>query len=162
MVCGCSSRAVAGSVSNCPSTCARRSHCVHAVPAVALRSLGIFVDTAPACCAMCGTRLGADDVADAGARGRWVALQASDGTHLACKLHATHPGEAHDGGGRGVESGGCRKRLAVFDCCRSMMEVATLTNEFERALIGTVYGKGLGSSQKEQRDRGACSGFSRK
>ena len=55
---------------------------------------------------MCGTRLGAEDAGDMGARGRRVARQASDGTHLAGKLHATHAGEAHDGGCRGVESGG--------------------------------------------------------
>lgn len=28
----------------------------------------------------------------------------SDGTHLAGELHATHPGEAHDGGSREVEA----------------------------------------------------------
>lgn len=56
---------------------------------------------------MCGTRLGTGAVGEAGARGRrWAAYRASDGTHLVGKLHATHPGEAHDGGSRGVESGG--------------------------------------------------------
>ena len=59
--------------------------------------------------------------------GGWVAHEASDGTHLAGKLHATHPSEAHDGGGRGVERAEVvYKTFGGFRCCKSMMEVATL------------------------------------
>ena len=56
-----------------------------------------------------------------------MAHEASDGTHLAGKLHATHPSEAHDGGGRGVERAEVvYKTFGGFRCCKSMMEVATL------------------------------------
>lgn len=48
-----------------------------------------------------------------------MAHKASDGTHLAGELHATHPGEAHDGGGRGVESGGGVRSVWRF----SMLQV---------------------------------------
>jgi len=48
----------------------------------------------------CGVYLGCGSSGVAGAH------KASDGTHLAGELHATHPGEAHDGGSRGVESEG--------------------------------------------------------
>lgn len=39
---------------------------------------------------------------------------ALDGTHLAGELRATHPGEAHDGGSRGVEGEGGVEDLGRF------------------------------------------------
>jgi hypothetical protein len=69
-------------------------------------------------------RCGAEDAAE-GVRpaGQRVAREASDRTHLAGKLRATHPGEAHDGGSRGVESGVqvVRVTFGGFRCCKSMM-----------------------------------------
>ena len=48
-----------------------------------------------------------------------MAQKASDVTHLAGELHATHPGEAHDGGSRGVESEGVVEDLGRI----SMLQV---------------------------------------
>lgn len=112
-----------------PSTRSGESGCIHTLPSNSLRSLGSIVDIVAECYGMCGTRLGAEDAGFVGARGRWAAQKALDGTHLAGELHATHPGEAHDGGSRGVESGCGVEDLWLCSMCKSMMELAlSLTN----------------------------------
>ena len=75
-----------------------------------------------------------------------MAHEASNRTHLAGELHATHPGEAHDGGSRGVESGGGVEDLWRF----SMLQVNDGSRDPDK-LVWTCAdwrGKGLGSSRR--------------
>ena len=87
-----------------------------------MRCFGSVLDGVPERCRRRCTRLGAEDAAE-GVRPaeQRVAREASDRTHLAGKLRATHPGEAHDGGSRGVESGVEGVTFGGFRCCKSMM-----------------------------------------
>lgn len=85
--------------------------------------------------------------------------KASDKTHLAGKLHATHPGEAHDGGSREVESKGVEETFGGF----RMLQVNDGSRDPDK-LVSTCAdwsGNGPRLFTKEQRDRDVCSGFSR-
>lgn len=86
-------------------TCTRESRCIDASLDRPMENLDDMLDHVHAHCGTCGKRLGVYATGDAGAGGRRATREDSDKTHLAGKLRATHPGEAHDGGSRGVESG---------------------------------------------------------
>lgn len=123
-VCGCSSRAVEVSVSHCPVYMREGKASHQHIVRRPMRCLGSILDGVPECCGRRCTHLGAEDAAE-GVRPaeQRVAREASDRTHLAGKLRATHPGEAHDGGSRGVESGSgvVGVTFGGFRCCKSMM-----------------------------------------
>src|SRR5690242_9616687 len=128
MVCECSSKAVALLVSIAHYTCATRCHCVHTWPAPPLRSLDGHVYLMLKYHGMCGTRLDAECIWDAGARG-WrgrirlrteLTWLANCMRRILAKLMMAVAVE--------WRAKVCRGPLAVFDRCKSMMEVATLTN----------------------------------